>query len=466
MKPIVALASFALAFNSVAAPTHDPIADDVSRLLSEINGHHGKAFSDLKELTTIGQRLSGSENAERAVQWGKAKLESYGVDKVWLQPMKAPHWLRGAPEHAAALTAHGKVDLKITALGTSPGGTVSAPVVEVHSLDEVKKLGDAVKGKIVFYNRPMDASLADTFQAYDEAADQRFGGPSVAAENGAVGALVRSMTTLKDDDHPHTGMTHFSGKAIPAAALSTHAANQLSAALKKTPDLKVEMELHSQLLEPVESHNVIGEIRGTTHPEEIVVVGGHLDSWDLATGAHDDGPGVVQSIEVVRAMKALGIKPARTVRAVLFMSEETGGDGGKEYAAQAKAHDEHHIAALESDRGGFAPVGFTVDGDQATLDEVRSWIPYLKLAGAGDVQASYSGSDVEPLDSQGVPTFGYVPVSTHYFDVHHSALDVLSAVKPSELKAGAAAMAVFTYLAAEKGTAPVKGGRLLEKRHK
>jgi hypothetical protein len=437
----------------------DPLAVTVQGLVRDLT-QHGRAYEDLRELTDLGPRLSGSEGAAHAVAWAKAKMESYGFDRVWLQPVTAPHWVRGPIERARLEGGDGPIPLQVTALGNSvgtPPGGILAPVVEVHSLDELRRLGESVRGKIVFFNRPMDPTLANTFEAYSKAVDQRTAGPALAGKLGAQGAIVRSMTTLPDDDHPHTGMTGFRNGAreIPAAAVSTHGANLLSEAIKTNPEVRLRLELSAQRLAPVISYNVIGELRGRKLPEEWVIVGGHLDSWDLGTGAQDDGPGVVQAIDALRALKGLPVRPARSVRAVLFMAEEFGGEGGEEYARQARSRHERHVAAIESDRGGFLPIGFDVDGDGKTLETVSAWSPYLALSGAKRVAAGYSGTDVEPLDELGVATFGLVPVSKHYFDYHHSALDRIEAVDPSELRAGAAAMASLAYLISEKGLAPV-----------
>jgi acetylornithine deacetylase/succinyl-diaminopimelate desuccinylase-like protein len=261
------------------------------------------------------------------------------------------------------------------------------------------------------------------------------------------------MTTLPDDDYPHTGMVSYEKGVdmIPAAALSTRSANELSTLLKSDPKLTVNLKLSAAQHPFVSSFNVIGEYTGRDLPLEYVVVGGHMDSWDLGTGAHDDGTGVVQSIEVVRALKALGLRPRRTIRTVLFMAEEFGAFGAAEYASQAKAKGEKHVAAIESDSGGFAPVGFGVDGDDAAVASVKRWAPYLTTLHAGSIDKGGSGSDVGPLKALGAVTIGYIPESTHYFDYHHSARDRIEAVDSKELHAGAAAMAVLTYLLAEKG---------------
>ena len=425
------------------------------KIASEIT-NYGRSYSNLKELTAIGHRLSGSPGAEKAVAWAKKKFESYGLDRVVLQPMMAPHWVRGETESATILLNDKSIPLKITALGGSVGTgskEVVGEVLEVKSLDEVNQFSDKVRGKIVFYNRPMESSINE-FEAYGKALDQRGGGAARAAQFGAIAVLVRSMTPLADDDHPHTGMLTYADDLhkIPAAALSTHAANTLSETLKTNSGLKVALRLSAEMLPMVSSYNVIGELTGRDLPNEYVVVGGHLDSWDLGTGAHDDGAGVVQSIEVLRSFRTLKLRPRRTVRAVLFMSEEFGGFGGKEYAQQVAIRHEKHIAALESDRGGFAPGGFTVAAaDDKVKTFVGNWIPYLTPVHATQFTSGEGGTDVSPLEEMGTATFGLVPATSGYFALHHSSLDRIDAIDPKDLSAGAAAMAVFIYLAAELG---------------
>ncbi|MBI3557996.1 MAG: M20/M25/M40 family metallo-hydrolase [Deltaproteobacteria bacterium] len=448
--PLLLLTSLAL-----VSFVNDPITDLTQKLSAEITGH-GQAYGNLVELTGIGPRLSGSSGAARAVDWAKAKMESYGFDRVYLQSVMVPQWSRGQVEQATVFQRGGEVQLKVAALGNSVGtaaGGLEAQVIEVHSLQEVAERADEVRGKIVFYNRPMDPNAADTFEAYGGAVDQRTAGPAQAARYGAVAALVRSLTTLVDDDHPHTGMLSNSGgrATIPGAALSAHGANQLSLMLRSDPTLKLKLELGARRLPQVQSYNVVGELTGRELPGEIVVVGGHLDSWDLGVGAQDDGAGVVQSIEILRAMKALGIRPKRTVRAVLFMAEEFGGYGGREYANQARLNGEKHIAATESDRGGFAPVGFAVRADAKVLETVRAWAPYLAPMHADSIWEGESGADVGYLNDLGAATFGFVPESRHYFEFHHSALDTMEAVNAADLGNGAAAMATLTYLTAEYG---------------
>lgn len=430
---------------------------DIKKLQNEITGNRA-AYKNLHELSVdIGPRLSGSPGAAKAVDWGVAKFKSYKLDRVWTQPVEVPHWVRGLPDKTierASITVNGTIiPLAVTALGRSAGTKgLDAQVIEVQSLAEAQALGEKARGKIIFYNRPMDPNLADTFAAYGQAVDQRYAGANVASKLGAVASLVRSMTTLPDDDHPHSGGTSFKSdvRPIPAAALSTHAANVLSKKLKENPALQLHLELTAETLSPVISHNVIGEVTGQVLPNEFVVVGGHLDTWDLGQGAHDDGAGVVQSIDVCRAIKKLGLKPKRTVRCILFMSEELGGYGGQEYAKQAKLNNEKHIMAVESDRGGFDPVKFSIDGHEETLPFLKENLP--KFAGTG-IQSFYaggSGTDVEPLSDLGALTMELVPDPKHYFDFHHAATDRFEVVKEHELKRGAAAMATVVWIYANQ----------------
>jgi len=445
-------AAFISIVSLIWAPTSSR-ADDLRNLKANIM-KHGTSYTDLRELTRdIGPRLSGSNGAAKSVEWGLAKLNSYHLDRVWKQPVQVPHWERGTVERATIMGGKSPITLAVTALGRSAGTSgIDARVVEVQSLDEVRALGFKVRGKIVFYNRPMDPTLEDTFTAYGRAMDQRTQGPALASSFGAVAVLVRSMTTLTDDDHPHTGGTSFrSGvKPIPAAALSTHAANVLSRELKNRPALKVHIELSAKTLPDVTSHNVIGEIIGSVTPREFVLVGGHLDSWDLAPGAHDDGAGVTQTIDVCRAIKQLGLRPRRTVRCVLFMSEELGGFGGEEYARQAGLAREHHVMAVESDSGGFAPKKFSIDGTPSVVADLKAWLPDFADTGVIDFYKGDAGTDVEPLAALGTLTMQIIPDSKHYFDVHHASTDVFEAINEKDLKNATAALATMIYKFADR----------------
>lgn len=410
-----------------------------------------KAYALLAELIAhSGTRLSGSEGAKRAVDWGMDAMERLGFARVRSQPVIVPHWERGN----ASAQIIGGAQLHILALGGSvaaPEG-VTAEVVEVKGLDEAAALGDRARGKIVFFNRPMDPTLPSTFDAYGRAVDQRVNGASVAAKVGAVAVLVRSMTT-SIDTFPHTGTMHYADDApkVPAAALSTADEERLSAMLRSGP-VRVSLTMTCRTLPDAESANVIGELTGTEHPEEVIVIGGHLDSWDVGDGAHDDGAGCVHAIEALRLLKSLGLRPRRTIRAVLFMNEENGLRGAAAYADDAgAAKTERHVAAIESDRGGFAPRGFNVEGDEADLARVARWAPLFEDMGAERFRTGGSGADVAPLKKHGALTIGLIPESHRYFDYHHSAKDVLAAVNERELELGAAAMALLAWILSEEG---------------
>lgn len=413
----------------------------------------GKSYEMLYDLTTnVGPRLSGSPGAAAGVAWSRNAMTQLGFDTVWLQPVMVPHWVRGKKEIGRIVSKRaGTISVNVCALGGSIGtgsSGVSANVVEVKSVDELKALGSkGVQGKIVFFNRPMDPTKINTFGGYGSAVDQRANGASEAAKYGAVAALVRSMGSNLED-YPHTGSMRYAPNVakIPAIAISTRHAELLSKALQDEKDLTVYLESHSETLADAPSFNVIGELRGTEFPEEIIVVGGHLDSWDLGQGAHDDGAGCVQSIEVLRLFKEMGYKPKRTIRAVMFMNEENGLRGGIKYAEQAEKKKEKHIAAIESDRGGFVPRGFTVPTDEKAKERVRSWKPLLEPYGLSDFSQEGGGADIGPLANQGVALLGFLPDSQRYFNYHHTAEDTIDKVDKRELELGAASMAAMVFL--------------------
>lgn len=417
----------------------------------------GQSYENLRYLTgQIGARLSGSPQAAQAVQWGQTTMEKLGLDRVYLQEVMVPHWVRGAKEKASIRGDKGKgVSLNVAALGGSvgTGGKLRAGVVEVQSLAELAALPEAkVKGKFVFFNRPMNPLYVETGQAYGEAGDQRRSGAAAAARRGAVGALVRSLT-LAHDDLPHTGtMSYQEGVTqVPAAALSTIGADELSQLLRADPGLFVELEMSCQTLPDVKSYNVVGEIKGTRYPDQIITVGGHLDSWDLGQGAHDDGTGCVQSMEVLRLLKATGLRPERTVRAVLFMNEENGNRGGLKYAELAKANKENHLAAMESDGGGFTPRGFNIDADAAVMRKIMAWEPLFVPYNSGQFAAGHGGTDIGPLKGQVKALVGYDCDSQRYFDIHHTAADTFDKVNRRELELGGASMAALVYLLSKYG---------------
>ncbi|WP_340063764.1 M20/M25/M40 family metallo-hydrolase [Ascidiimonas aurantiaca] len=425
----------------------------------------GKAYDWLNYLSNqIGGRLSGSLNAERAVKYTKAQLDSLGLDRVWLQPVMVPKWIRGVPEFAYIETKPGKtVNVPICALGGSvatPDGGLKAGVVEVKSLDELVQLGtEKIKGKIVFFNRPMQADLINTFEAYGGCVDQRYAGAQEAAKFGASGVIVRSMN-LRLDDYPHTGSMSYGNlpvsRRIPAAAISTNGAELLSSMLTLSPNLEFYFRQTCKQLPDVQSHNVIGEITGSVYPDEIIVVGAHLDSWDLGDGSHDDGAGCVQSMEVLRLFKKTGYRPKRTIRVVLFMNEENGLRGAKEYAEQALRKGENHIVGLESDAGGFTPRGFSFDCSDEDFERILDWKPLFKPYLIHYFEKGGSGADVNPLKGKGVVLSGLRPDSQRYFDHHHAENDTFEHVNKRELQLGAATMAALIYLFDTYGVAESK----------
>ena len=415
----------------------------------------GQSYPWLAHLSNqIGGRLSGSLNAQRAVEWGKEELDALGLDKVWLQPVMVPKWIRGTFEYANIETSPGNtINVPVCALGGSistPLTGIRAEVVEVQDFEELKTLGEEkVKGKIVFYNRPMQADLINTFSAYSGCVDQRFSGAEEAARLGAVGVIVRSMN-LRLDDYPHTGSMSYGDlplrKRIPAAAISTNGAELLSSMLALNPKLKFYLKQNCKNLPDVQSYNVIGEITGSTYPEEIMVVGGHLDSWDLGDGSHDDGAGIVQSMEVLRIMKKINYRPKRTLRVVLYMNEENGQRGAAKYTEIAQKNNENHVFALESDAGGFTPRGFSIDTTEEKLKTIQSWAPYFEPYLVHLFVKGGSGADIAPLKTADNVLAGLRPDSQRYFDFHHAANDTFDAINKRELELGAATMASLVFL--------------------
>ena len=443
---------FSAQSQSENSPSRDPL------MLESIYNEtmtNAKAYDWLRFLSLqIGGRLSGSVEAEQAVEYTKSVLNDLGLDRVYLQPVMVPKWVRGAPEYAYYETAPGlSTTVPITALGGSvatPSIGLKAKVIEVKGLEELEKLGRRViEGKIVFYNRPMNPQTIQTFDAYGACVDQRYAGALEAAKYGAVGVIVRSMN-LRKDDFPHTGSMSYGespiNSRIPAAAISTNGADLLSATLRLNPETTFYFKQNCRAFPDVKSYNVIGEIKGSVYPEEIMVVGGHLDSWDLGDGAHDDGAGVVQSIEVLRTLKAIGYKPKRTLRAVLFMNEENGLRGAREYASESESLGEKHVFALESDSGGFTPRGFQFDTSPQNFERLQKWSALFYPYFTDRFELGGSGADVGPLKSQGTVLAGLRPDSQRYFDHHHSDHDTFDQVNKRELELGAAAMASLLYL--------------------
>ena len=465
-RPFYSIAAV-LALTSVIALSlfSQPIVSKVDSSYMEVSKKmlaHGlqtcEAYDMLEELTSIaGSRLSGAPSSLVAIDLTRQMMERRGFQRVHLEPVMVPHWVRGPIEEATIVKTSSRlaIPLTICALGGSvatPADGIEAEVVEVRSFDELKELGKRAQGKIVFFDRPFDRTKFETFEAYSGAVDQRSTGAIETAKVGGVATLVRSMT-LALDDVPHTGAMNYADtvKHIPAAAVSTLDANILSDLLKRENNVRVRMQLTCQTLPDAPSANVAGELTGTEKPNEIIVVGGHLDSWDKGTGAHDDGAGCMQAIEALNILKKLGIKPKRTVRAVMFINEENGQRGAKAYPVAPQREGEVHIAAIESDRGGFAPLGFSVQGDSTLLPKVLRWKPLFERLYAGRMVTGGSGTDVAPLVEKGVAGVGLLVENHRYFDYHHSDNDTIDKVNPRELEMGAIVEALLCYLISEEG---------------
>lgn len=409
----------------------------------------GKAYNDLRELTkNIGHRLSGSESYEKAVQWSAQKLREAGADKVWLQEVTIPVWVRGK-ESLQIKTAKGNwKSLKMLSLGNSEGTggkDVSGEIIMVRSMEEYDKLSpDQVKNKIVFFNYPFSQSYIETFRGYSDAAKYRTTAASLTAKKGGKFAIIRSLSSAFDDV-PHTGaMRYADDKKIPAVAIGSTTADELAELLQSQ---KVTAKLNSNCGMKGEklSHSVIGEITGKKD-KTVIVVGGHLDSWDVGEGAHDDGAGIVQSIEVLRTFKNLGIKNNHTIRVVCFANEENGVKGGVQYGKTAKENNEKHLFAIESDAGGFTPRGISLDMDPEKRKQIQSWSELFLPYGIYDFKNTYSGTDLYPLHDMGIPAAELVPDSQRYFDIHHTEEDTFEKVNRRELLLGAMAMTQLIYM--------------------
>lgn len=423
----------------------------VHRALSDTAAYH-----QLRGLCTLGHRLPGSDEMEHALNWAETLMHSQGLDRVWRQPCTVPRWERGKKERAMlkACGDENGVPLAIAALGGSVGTDstgIQAGVVEINSWEELAARADQVRGRIVFFNRPMDAGSVNTFSAYGQAVDQRVRGASEAAQYGAVAVLIRSVTT-KVDNVPHVGTLSYQEgiERIPAAAIALMDANRLSLALNHQADVQLHLTLSCQSLPDRLSSNLIAEIRGTERPEEVIVIGGHFDCWDKGVGAHDDGAGCLQSLEVLTLMKRLGLRPRRTLRAVFYMNEEEGLSGAVAYGQWAAQNGEIPLAGIESDRGATTPRGFNANTSEINMRRLQSWLPYLQEACIEWVRPGGTGGDVAQIrDARAL--FGFVPDVQRYFDWHHSENDQFDQVHPREMELGAAAMAILSYLLSEEG---------------
>jgi carboxypeptidase Q len=420
----------------------------------------GQSWPMLEHLCKrIGHRLSGSKGAHEAVLYTRTQMIRYGFDSVWLQPVMVPVWVRGDKEKAYLLVSkrtpggivqQQQIPIEILALGGSvatPPGGVKAEVIEVGSLEELRNMEVAqVRGKVVFINQPFDPRPISTFESYGGCVGNRFHGAREAAEKGAVAVVVRSMTHAIHP-YPHTGAMSYgdANRRIPAAAISTTHAEQLSKLLRDRQAVQLFMQMFCETRPDTLSYNVVGQFHGWYSRDSIIAVGGHLDSWDVGEGAHDDGVGCIHSIEALRLLKANGYKPKYSLRAIMFMNEENGVRGATEYARLAALNGEYYIAALESDRGGFSPRAFSVDADSVRIAALQKVIPLLAAYGIHEIYAGGSGVDVARLKEHADLLIGFVPDSQRYFDYHHAATDVLEAVNRRELELGSAAIAALVY---------------------
>lgn len=432
-----------------------------SAMLKRISNHvltNYQCYNDLHDLCkNIGHRISGSPQADEAVKWGKEVMDKLGCDRVFLQEVMVLHWVRGEAK-GSILTSKGKrMSVEISSLGNAIGTGakgITAPLIKINHIDDLKRMNPAdVKGKIVFYNFKFDQTNVNTFESYGPCVYYRWGAPSEAAKLGAIGVVIRSVSSAFDDK-PHTGSISYDKKypSIPAVAISNLDADRLEKMMEVERNLSFDMTTTCQMLPDVLSYNVIGEIKGSEHPEEIICFGGHLDSWDIGEGAHDDGAGVVQAIEVLRTFKQLGIRPKRTVRAILFMNEENGLRGAKRYAELAEQNNEYHILAIESDAGGATPFGFSMTMEKEKREKVKLWSNLLLPYGLYSFDREGGGADVGPLNRKfKTPVMELMPDSQRYFDMHHSANDVFENVHRRELSLGAIAMTQMVYLVSMYG---------------
>ena len=427
---------------------------------------NGKAYENLRYLTKkIGARLAGSPGMVKSEQWGLKVMQESGADKAWLQECMVPHWVRGGKDVASAFYLQAskqginvsriQKELDVVALGNSIGtgkNAVSAEVIVVNSFDELERRSAEIKGKIVFYNYKFNDAYVNTFLSYRDAGQYRGQGPSRAARYGAKAVIIRSMSHAADNN-PHTGATRYDSNyaKIPAVAIGLRDADWLSEQVKKG-GVSATIKTNGHFLPDTIGHNVIGELKGTEFPDQIITIGGHLDSWDNCEGAHDDGAGCVQTIEILRAFNAIGYKPKRTIRFVLFANEENGLRGGNKYAEEAKANNEKHILAMESDAGGFTPRALGFSGTEEQFQKFLSWRELIAPYGCSEFVSGGGGADIGPLSrALKTPTASLNPDTQRYFDIHHARSDVFEAVNKRELELGAVNMAALIYLVDKYG---------------
>ncbi|HKE16404.1 MAG TPA: M28 family peptidase [Kofleriaceae bacterium] len=438
-----------------SAPT--PIADQyrevAAKIIAAAEADEG-AWQKLSYLTDhIGNRISGSRSLDKAIEWAAATMKADGHEEVRTEKVMVTHWVRG--EESAALVAPVERPIALIGLGGSgstPGKGVVADVVVVKDFDELDRLGSQgqVKGKIVLFDTPMGPYSPEKGPGYGQAVEFRTRGPARAAALGARAALVRSLTSHSLRT-PHTGATRFEDqKPIPCASVTVEDSELIARLAASGERVRVKLLMKSRMLPDAPSANVLAELRGREKPDEIVLIGGHIDSWDVGQGAHDDGVGIVMSMQALTLLRKLGLHPRRTIRAVLFTNEENGLGGARQYAADHAAELSKHVMALEADSGAFQPRGFDVQAGAPTVRQLTDAASLLRPIDGQRIEASgHAGSDIGPLAAAGVPLLGLMMDDRHYFDYHHTEADTLDKVDPHDLARDVAAVAVLAYVVAD-----------------
>jgi len=410
-------------------------------------------YENLRFLTkNFKGRIACAPEAVKAAYWTNDIMGEMDLDTVFMQEIMVRNWIRGAKEEGIIISEKfGRKNVNVCALGLGKGTGhtgIIGNIIEIKSRKELDLLGaEKIHGKIVFLNEAMDTRNMNTFGAYAAASWQRTSGPSLAAKYGAKAAVIRSLTSAIDI-YPHTGVTsHEAGEdSIPSVAICTEHAELLSKWLKEDSNIEFYFKTTCLNLPDTKSYNVIGEIKGSKYPDEYIVVGGHLDAWDNSEGAHDDGGGCMQAIDVLRIYNEIGYKPERSIRAVMFMDEEISQRGGAKYAEEVKRKGEKHIAAIEADRGCDTPIGFSIDAKTEELKIIQSWEELFKPYGIRKLVRGGSGVDIGPLKQFNTSLIGLLTDNHRYFDWHHSEFDSFEQINIRELQMGSAAMASLIFL--------------------
>ncbi|MBU0743564.1 M20/M25/M40 family metallo-hydrolase [bacterium] len=452
-RPAAVALTFMMLASPLAASSPEPVESPVPSTMDLIVSSalaDSSAYRLLEELCDIaGPRPSGSANYEAAAAWAMRRLREAGLVNVGREPVAVPHWVRGDESawllepHAARLTMIGLGG----SVGTPPGG-LEADVLAVRDFDELEARADEAAGRFVLFDPP--------WEGYGETVRYRTRGAIAAARHGAVGCLIRSVTPAQDST-PHTGVMRYDEgdtiPRIPAAALSVEDAARLHRQARRGLPVRVHLEMAARWHPDAASANVVAELTGRAHPEKIVLVGGHLDSWDVGCCAHDDGAGCVIAMEAASLLKRMGLQPRRTIRVVLFADEEMTQTGGRTYARDHADELANHVAALESDSGGYPPAGFTVRGDSLSINRLAEMTAPLAALGASEVSEGWGGVDISFLADAGVPLIGHRVHNDGYFDVHHSAADTIDKVDPGALQRNVAAVAALLWALAESPAA-------------